>query len=71
LDFFIVGDYGWVEDLIDSEYTFGWMDQIYGAAKNSTNPDTRDLIDFIMTVGDNLYPQIDVAPTQQEFEEML
>lgn len=46
------------------------MDDIYGYAKNNTSNDTknetlsRDLIDFMVTAGDNIYPRIDVAPTE-------
>lgn len=46
------------------------MDDIYGAAKQGKSS-TRDLIDFIMTAGDNLYPRVSEAPTQDEFVDML
>jgi hypothetical protein len=43
------------------------MDRVKGAAE----PGSFDDADFIVTVGDNLYPLVDTEPTQEEFEEML
>jgi len=45
-----------VRDLSDSYLTFGKMNEIRKNASESENPDPRDLIDFFITVGDNLYP---------------
>ena len=70
-NFFIIGDYGWVQDLTDSYYTFGKMSEIMMEAHESPNPDPRDLIDYFLTVGDNLYPRIGDSPTDEEFDEMM
>jgi hypothetical protein len=67
VDFFVVGDYGWVRDLTDTNLTFDALDQVYGNAV----PGSFDDADFIVTVGDNLYPLVDTEPTTEEFEAML
>ena len=66
LDFFIVGDYGYVEEMAPAELTFGKMNDII--ANGTTD---RDMIDFIMTAGDNIYPVNGSAPTDEEFDTML
>jgi len=43
------------------------MNDIVGNATTSAEPDTRDLIDFFITMGDNLYPKVDTDPTPEEF----
>ena len=45
------------------------MDQIVEKASLDTSPD--DLIDFIVTAGDNLYPGKEGYPTDAEFDTML
>jgi hypothetical protein len=71
LDFFIVGDYGCIGAMEDAYYTFGMMSSIVGNATIAENPDTRDLVDFFVTVGDNIYPIIGDSPTDDEFDMML
>jgi hypothetical protein len=67
VDFFVVGDYGWVRDLTDTNLTFNAMDKVIGDAIKGGYDDA----DFIVTVGDNLYPLVDTEPTPEEFQEML
>ena len=67
LDFFMIGDYGYVGNLAPSHLTFNAMNAIIA---NRTNGE-RDQIDFILTMGDNLYPKIDEAPTDAEFDLMM
>ena len=63
IDFFMVGDYGYVQDVDASILTFNKMDEIVGNPK-----DSRDEIDFFMTMGDNIYPAVDTNPTDEEFD---
>lgn len=49
-----------------AELTFNKMNEIVG---NPTND--RDLIDFFVTVGDNLYPVVDTNPSDDEFATMM
>ena len=39
------------------------MNEILKNATQSSDPDPLDLIDFMITAGDNLYPRIDTEPT--------
>jgi hypothetical protein len=60
-DFFLVGDYAWVQDLKDAYLTFDAMDLIksQAASKNQTldeNIEDHNDIDYFLTMGDNLYP---------------
>ena len=60
-DFFLVGDYAWVQDLKDAYLTFDAMDQIKSNAKSKNqtldeNTEDIDDIDYFLTMGDNLYP---------------
>lgn len=60
-DFFLVGDYAWVQDLKDAYLTFDAMDQIKSNAKSKNqtlDEKTEDIddIDYFLTMGDNLYP---------------
>ena len=66
IDFFVVGDYGDVHNPNHAEHTFCKLDEII--ANGTTD---RDKIDFIMTAGDNIYPQHSTEPTDEEFEKML
>ena len=67
VDFFVVGDYGWVRDLTDTDLTFNAMDKVIGDAVKGGFDDA----DFIVTVGDNLYPIVETEPTAEEFQAML
>lgn len=60
-DFFLVGDYAWVQDLKDAYLTFDAMDLIksQAASKNQTldeKIEDHNDIDYFLTMGDNLYP---------------
>ena len=63
VDFFVVGDYGWVRDLTDTNSVFDAIDKVIGQAV----PGGFDDADFIATVGDNLYPIVETEPTPEEF----
>jgi len=60
IDFFVAGDYGHIANMSIAQLSFEKMDQIMDGASNTTNP--RDLIDFIVTAGDNIYPTIPNDP---------
>ena len=66
LDFFMVGDYGYAQNMGASFMTFNKMNEII-----NDKSDPRNSIDFIMTMGDNLYPRVDTAPTDDEFAQMM
>ena len=62
----MVGDYGDVTALDTANMVFDAIDTVVGL--NAT------LIDdpaFFITVGDNIYPANETAPTQQEFSDMV
>jgi hypothetical protein len=67
VDFFVIGDYGWVQDLTDSNLTFDAMDSI----KAKAEPGSNDDFEFFVTVGDNLYPRVGDSPTKEEFADMM
>lgn len=50
IDFFVVGDYGCIDAMNPAYMTFNKMEEIAANPKSD-----RDLIDFMVTVGDNLY----------------
>ena len=64
--FFVVGDYGDVQALSTANMVFDAMNQVVGAAV-----DLIDKPEFIMAVGDNIYPAVANAPTSAEFQDML
>ena len=66
IDFYLVGDYGLATNLTIAHRTFGMMDSIMEGASNETNP--RDLIDFMLAAGDNMYPMVADHPTDWEFD---
>lgn len=66
LDVFLVGDFGQVVDLSIAERTFNSMNDIVKEAKTP-----EDNIDYIFTMGDNIYPAKPTAPTDDEFELMM
>jgi len=54
------------------EITFNKLNEIVANATTSPNgTNSRDLVDFIMTVGDNIYPRDSANPTDEEFDTML
>ena len=63
IDFFVVGDFGWVRDMSDPNLVFDAIDKVKGAAIPNSNDDAQ----FFLTVGDNLYPVVETAPTDEEF----
>lgn len=58
-----------MKDLSAATKVFKKMDYVMNQANNLTNP--ADLIDFMITVGDNIYPAIADDPTDAEFDRML
>lgn len=69
IDFFIVGDFGYIGNMTNARRTFQKMDDVLANASNDTDPE--NLIDFIMTAGDNIYPTIAEHPQDWEFNEVL
>lgn len=65
IDFFMVGDYGYVQNMAPSYLTFNKMNEII-----NDSSDPRNDIDFMMTMGDNLYPA-ESEPTDEEFDLMM
>jgi len=64
--FFIIGDYGNINHLDYANKTFDAMNNIVG------NPQTDiDKAEFIVSCGDNLYPEVSAEPTIEEFTTML
>ena len=66
LDFFMVGDFGYVAEMAPAYLTFNKMNDIVA---NTSDP--RNNIDFMMTMGDNLYPIDGLNPTDAEFDVMM
>lgn len=66
IDFFMVGDYGYVQEMAPAYLTFNAMNDIIA---NKSDP--RNSIDFMMTMGDNLYPVDGLNPTDAEFDVMM
>lgn len=65
--FYIVGDYGYMQNLTMADASF---DQINTLQSGADKGDI-DRAEFFVAVGDNIYPAIEDAPTEQEFELML
>ncbi|MFM7855961.1 MAG: metallophosphoesterase [Flammeovirgaceae bacterium] len=66
-DFFVVGDFGWARDMQDPDMVFNAMNEV----KMNAVPDSNDDAQFILSVGDNLYPMVDEAPTDEEFATVM
>ena len=66
-DFFVVGDFGWVRDMSDPNLVFDAIEK----TKANAIPNSNDDGEFFMTVGDNLYPVVETAPTDEEFATMM
>ena len=65
--FFIVGDYGDVVDMTTANMVFDAINaEVAGSPPNSIGS-----AEFFIATGDNLYPAVANAPTQQEFNSML
>ena len=67
VDFFVVGDFGWVRDMHDPNMVFDAIETV----KSNAIPNSNDDAQFFMTVGDNLYPVVETAPTDDEFATMM
>ena len=67
VNFFIVGDFGWVQDMTDPNTVF---DAIRDTKANA-EPGSIDDGEFFVTVGDNLYPKDGFNPTDEEFATMM
>jgi len=55
-----VGDFGWVRDMHDPNMVFDAIETV----KSNAEPNSNDDAQFFMTVGDNLYPVVETAPTE-------
>ena len=66
-NFFIVGDFGWVQDMTDPNTVFDALNETKGKAK----PGSIDDGEFFVTAGDNLYPKDGNNPTDEEFATMM
>ena len=67
LNFFVVGDFGWVADMTDPDTVFDALNEVKGSAE----PGSIDDGEFFVTAGDNLYPQDGYNPTDEEFATMM
>mmetsp|Transcript_77641 Transcript_77641/g.107365 ORF Transcript_77641/g.107365 Transcript_77641/m.107365 type:complete len:215 (-) Transcript_77641:480-1124(-) len=67
LRYYIVGDYGWIADMYDTNRVFDAINEFKGNAE----PGSKDDGEFFMTVGDNLYPLDAYNPQPWEFETMM
>ena len=65
--FFVVGDYGDVTDMASADMLFDAIHQVVEKGA----PGTIDAPEFFVACGDNIYPAIEDAPTQEEFNTML
>lgn len=66
-DFIVVGDFGWARDMSDPDMVFNAMSELKLHAVPESNEDAQ----FILSVGDNLYPMVDEAPTDEEFATVM
>jgi len=57
--FFIVGDYGNVNDINVANFVFDAIDKVAGESQ----PNTINAPEFFLAAGDNLYPAVADAPT--------
>lgn len=62
----MVGDFGYVQEMQPAYLTFNKMNEII-----NDKSDPRNNIDFMMTMGDNLYPVDGENPTDAEFDVMM
>lgn len=67
LNFYVVGDFGWVQDMTDPNTVFDALNEVKGSAK----PGSIDDGQFFVTAGDNLYPKDGYNPTDEEFATMM
>lgn len=65
--FFIVGDYGVVTNITQAEEVFDAINMVVGQGVDQS----IDSPEFLITVGDNIYPAVSDAPTDAEFQLML
>ena len=67
VNFYIVGDFGWVQDMTDPNSVFDALNETKGKAKAGSIDDGE----FFITAGDNLYPKDASNPTDEEFATMM
>ena len=67
VNFYVVGDFGWVQDMTDPNSVFDAIDKTKGSAKKGSIDDGE----FFITAGDNLYPADGYNPTDEEFDTMM
>jgi len=67
VNFYVVGDFGWVQDMTDPNTVFDAINETKGKAE----PGTIDDGTFFITAGDNLYPKDGYNPTDEEFATMM
>lgn len=61
--FFVIGDYGDVQNMAAANMMFDALDAVVG----STTNDTIDKPEFFIAAGDNIYPSNPTSPTSVEF----
>jgi hypothetical protein len=62
--FFVVGDYGEVQNLEQANVVFDAINNVVGQGV----ADTIGKPEFFVACGDNIYPAVPAAPTAAEFE---
>ena len=67
VNFYVVGDFGWVQDMTDPNTVFDAINETKGAAE----PGSIDDGSFFLSAGDNLYPKDGNNPTDEEFATMM
>ena len=69
----MVGDYAWIQDMSPAVLTFDAMNSIKeNSSKDCGQSEVcEDDIDFFVSMGDNLYPVVSDAPTEDEISQMI
>jgi len=67
IDFFVVGDFGWVRDMTDPDMVFDAINKVKGEAEEGTNDDAE----FFISMGDNIYPRNETNPTDEEWDTVM
>ena len=71
-DFFLVGDFAKIKDMTNAHNAFNGMNELKkNRASECHNDVCENDIDFILTMGDNIYPRDKYNPTSDEMKEML
>ena len=66
LDILVVGDFGWTLNMTGPNRTFNAMDRFVSDLKLKGGK-----VDFIFSMGDNLYVENETDPTQQDVDTMM